>query len=58
MTQSPPFKLEIADGIATLTMTRPKQRNPFTPEFTDAIATLLQDIQSRNDIDVRPSCWS
>ena len=37
MTQSPPLTLEVADGIATLTMTRSKQRNPFTLEFTDAI---------------------
>lgn len=52
MTQSPPLTLEVADGIATLTMTRSKQRNPFTPEFKDTIATVLRDIQSRDDIDV------
>lgn len=51
MTQPPPFDFDVADGIATLTMTRPKQRNPFTPDFTDAIARLLRDIQSRDDID-------
>ena len=52
MTQSPPLTLEVTKGIATLTMTRPKQRNPFTPDFVERIATSLKEVQSRRDIDV------
>ncbi|MEM8977657.1 MAG: enoyl-CoA hydratase/isomerase family protein, partial [Pseudomonadota bacterium] len=44
--------LDVKDGIATMTMARPKQRNPFTPEFKERIAALMLEIQSRNDIDV------
>ncbi len=44
--------LDVTDGIATMTMSRPKQRNPFTPEFKERIAELMAEIQSRNDIDV------
>ena len=43
---------DVTDGIATLTMARPKQRNPFTDEFRNRIADLVSEIQSRNDIDV------
>ena len=48
----PPLTLVVADGIATLTMARPRQRNPFTQDFRDTIAAMLRDIQSRDDIDV------
>ncbi|MFT5507302.1 MAG: 2-(1,2-epoxy-1,2-dihydrophenyl)acetyl-CoA isomerase [Hyphomicrobiaceae bacterium] len=52
-TETPgPLSLDVTDGIATLTMARAKQRNPFTQEFKDQIADLLRDIQNRNEIDV------
>lgn len=44
--------LDVQNGIATLTMSRPEQRNPFTQEFRDDIARHLLDIQARDDIDV------
>ena len=37
----PALTLEVEDGIAVLTMARPKQRNPFTQDFRDQIAALL-----------------
>ena len=44
--------LEVYDGIAVLTMARPKQRNPFTQDFRDQIATSLGEIKARDDVDV------
>ena len=42
-TETPgPLSLDVTDGIATLTMARAKQRNPFTQEFKDQIADLLR----------------
>jgi 2-(1,2-epoxy-1,2-dihydrophenyl)acetyl-CoA isomerase len=46
------LSLDVTDGIATLTMTRPRQRNPFTQEFKEEIAGLLREVQGRDDIDV------
>ncbi len=44
--------LDVADGVATLTMCRPRQRNPFTPQFKDEISALLHNVRQREDIDV------
>ena len=48
---SPPVTLAVDSGIATLTMARPKQRNPFTSEFREAISGALREVQGRDDID-------
>ena len=48
----PVISLEVSDGIATLAMNRPEQRNPFTPEFLEAMARLLREAHERRDIDV------
>ena len=47
----PAVTFSVQDGIATLAMTRPKQRNPFSPEFQADMARFLQDIRRREDID-------
>lgn len=47
----PALTLEITDGIATLTMARPSQRNPFTQDFRDCIAAHLQEVRTRDDVD-------
>ncbi len=44
--------LDVADGIATLTMNRPRQRNPFTQEFYEQIAGHLRDLKARGDVEV------
>lgn len=48
----PVISLEVTDGIATLSMNRPKQRNPFTADFLEQIAASLQEVHRRDDIDV------
>lgn len=47
-----PVTLTVENGIATLAMTRARQRNPFTQEFRDAISACLREVRSRGDIDV------
>ena len=37
MTQSLPIRLDRADGMATLTLCRPEQKNVVTPEFIAAL---------------------
>jgi 2-(1,2-epoxy-1,2-dihydrophenyl)acetyl-CoA isomerase len=42
----------VEDGIATITMTRPKQRNAFTQELQDFLSGKVKEITERADIDV------
>lgn len=44
--------LTIEDGIAVVTMARPKQRNPFTAEFLRCMERIVDEVSGRDDIDV------
>ena len=50
-TVPPALTFNVQDGIGTLTMTRSKQRNPFSPDFQADMARFLEEIRSRDDID-------
>ncbi len=43
--------LDVTDGIATVTMNRPKQRNAFTDDFKRQMASVVDDVRVREDID-------
>lgn len=45
-------EMTVTDGIATITMTRPKQRNAFTQELRDFLSAKVTEIAGRRDIDV------
>ncbi len=47
----PAVACSVQGGIATLTMMRSKQRNPFSPEFQADMAHHLREIRGREDID-------
>lgn len=42
--------VDIADGIATITLNRPKSLNAVTKEDYDAFANALRDIDKREDV--------
>jgi len=48
----PAIELTLEDGIAVLTMNRPEQRNPFTPEFSSQIEDHLNSIKANSDVRV------
>lgn len=48
----PVISLDVTDGIAILSMNRPKQRNPFTADFLESMERLLREVHERDDIDV------
>ncbi|MCR9213005.1 MAG: enoyl-CoA hydratase/isomerase family protein [Proteobacteria bacterium] len=45
-------EMTVENGIATITMTRPKQRNAFTQELQDFLSSKVKEIAGRTDIDV------
>lgn len=47
-----PVTLEVSDGIATLTMERPRSINALSEEMLEALQVQLDDIASRRDIKV------
>ncbi|MEH6526172.1 MAG: enoyl-CoA hydratase/isomerase family protein [Sneathiella sp.] len=44
-------EMNVVEGIATITMTRPERRNAFTQELQDYLAGLVTEITNREDID-------
>ena len=46
------IRLEVADGIATVTLNRPERRNAFTRTMVDAWAAALADCRDRADVRV------
>ena len=46
------IRLEVADGIATVTLNRPERRNAFTRSMIDAWAAALADCRDREDVRV------
>lgn len=48
-------KVDIADGIATITLDRPESLNAITVEDYDAFGEALLEIDQRPDVVVRPS---
>jgi len=51
MSEANVAEMIVNDGIATITMTRPKQRNAFTQELQNCLSAMVSDISSRSDID-------
>ena len=47
-------KVDIADGIATITFDRPESLNALTVEDYDALGEALLEIDKRPDVVVRP----
>lgn len=45
-----PVALDVADRVARLTMTRPRNRNSFTEEFDAAMRASLNEIARRDDV--------
>jgi enoyl-CoA hydratase len=44
--------LEVADGVATVTLNRPEARNALSSELIAALARLVADADARDDVDV------
>ncbi|MGO1500698.1 MAG: enoyl-CoA hydratase/isomerase family protein [Marinobacter sp.] len=51
-TSNPAIEFTLDDGIAILKMNRPKQRNPFSPEFCAEIEARLNEIKANTDVRV------
>ncbi|MDN8618345.1 enoyl-CoA hydratase/isomerase family protein [Variovorax ginsengisoli] len=45
-----PFRYEITDQVATLTLDHPATRNALGPEVRDALADAIRDIQRRSEV--------
>jgi 2-(1,2-epoxy-1,2-dihydrophenyl)acetyl-CoA isomerase len=50
--QSSPIEFTVESGVATATMVRPKQRNPFTPAFLESFCEVVEACRQRDDIEV------
>lgn len=51
MSGQPVATMTVVDGIATITLSRPERRNPFSQELQSYLAATVADISSRDDID-------
>jgi 2-(1,2-epoxy-1,2-dihydrophenyl)acetyl-CoA isomerase len=49
--QSPPIEFTVDSGVAIAKMSRPKQRNAFTPEFQECFRDIVETCHDRDDID-------
>ena len=47
---SDPIILEVADGIATLTLNRPDDRNALSAEMSGAIVDAVRELEDRDDV--------
>ncbi len=47
---STPIKVEIAEGVATLMLNRPEQRNPLSPELLDHFEPALNALERNDDV--------
>tara|TARA_R100000005_G_scaffold96130_1_gene80896 strand:+ start:19838 stop:20641 length:804 start_codon:yes stop_codon:yes gene_type:complete len=51
MSNSNIAEMTVEDGIATIVMTQPNRRNPFTQELQDYLSAKVSEITHRDDID-------
>lgn len=51
MSETNVAEMNVKDGIATITMSRPERRNAFTQELQDCLSAMVSEIVSRSDID-------
>ena len=45
-----PVRLEIEDGVATITLNRPENRNALSPELSGAIVDAVDEVEAMDDV--------